>query len=224
MEESRGLVVGLRVGLQVLLPVAMLLTSVRLLLTNAFVRFEYNVVGIPADRYGFTTADRLNYADIALEYLLNDSGIEFLGDLRFEDGSSVYNQRELRHMEDVKVVTRSALRVWLISIGAAVLASVAILRTSGAVAMWGALRSGSTVTLALMAVLAVGLVLGFSIIFVGFHEVFFDPDTWTFPFDDTLIRLFPQRFWQVAFGTIAGLTVVQAGLLYLLSRVMEGRA
>jgi hypothetical protein len=58
--------------------------------------------GFPADRYGFTTADRLYWADIAVDYLVNTAGIEFLADLRFEDGSPVYNERELKHMVDVK--------------------------------------------------------------------------------------------------------------------------
>jgi integral membrane protein (TIGR01906 family) len=224
MEDTKGWIVVVRTLVQVVLPVAMVLTSVRLLLTQAFVRFEYNVVGVPADRYGFTKEDRLKYADIALEYLLNDAGIEFLGDLEFEDGAQVYNERELGHMEDVKVVTRATLRVWLISIAVAVLASVALARFSGIAELWDALRSGSTITFVLMGLLGVGLVVGFSVIFVGFHQVFFDPDTWTFPFEDTLIRLFPERFWQVAFGTIAALTLLQAGLLYGVSRLMTSRA
>lgn len=38
-----------------------------------------------------------------MNYLTNDEGIEFLGDLKFPDGSPVYNERELHHMVDVKV-------------------------------------------------------------------------------------------------------------------------
>jgi integral membrane protein (TIGR01906 family) len=224
MEDSRGWISVARTLLQALLPVLMVLTSVRLLLTEAFVLFEYNVIGIPADRYGFTKTDRLKYADIALEYLLNDAGIEFLGDLRFADGAQVYNEAELGHMEDVKVVTRAAIRVWMVSIVAALLLSALLSRSAGSAELWHALRGGSTVTFVLMGVLAVGLVVGFSVIFVGFHQVFFDANTWTFPYQDTLIRLFPERFWQVAFGTIAGFTLLQAGLLYTLSRIMANRA
>jgi ABC-type uncharacterized transport system permease subunit len=73
------------------LPVTLLLTSVRLLLTPAFVRLDYGLPGFPPDPYGFTAAERLQGAGIALEYLLNDEPISFLGDLRFDDGSPVYN-------------------------------------------------------------------------------------------------------------------------------------
>ena len=68
-----------------------------------------------------------------------------------------------------------------------------------------------------------GLIAAFSVLFVFFHQVFFDPDTWTFLFSDTLIRLFPQRFWEVAFGAVAVATLLQAGLLYLISRFLLSR-
>src|SRR4030042_5693026 len=93
--------------LQVLIPVVLVLTSVRLLLTRGFIRLEYSLPGFPEDRYGFTQADRLQQAPIALDYLLNDAGVDFLGDLTFADGSPVYNARQPRHMHDVKRVGRA---------------------------------------------------------------------------------------------------------------------
>src|SRR5512135_399806 len=88
----------------ILVPVALVLTSVRLMLTPLYINFEYNVPGFPQDSYGFTKEDRLHWADITRVYLLNSSGISFLSDLRFPDGTPVYNDRELRHMVDVKNV------------------------------------------------------------------------------------------------------------------------
>jgi integral membrane protein (TIGR01906 family) len=35
--------------------------------------------------------------------------------------------------------------------------------------------------------------------FTAFHQLFFEGDTWLFLYSDTLIRLFPLRFWQDAF-------------------------
>jgi integral membrane protein (TIGR01906 family) len=35
--------------------------------------------------------------------------------------------------------------------------------------------------------------------FAGFHALFFEGDSWLFLYSDTLIRLFPLRFWQDAF-------------------------
>jgi integral membrane protein (TIGR01906 family) len=213
-----------RIFLQVLIPIILVLTSVRILMTDAFVRFNYAIPGFPEDRYGFTKDDRLFHAPIALEYLHNDAGIEFLGDQRFEDGSPVYNSRELGHMEDVKEVTRAALNVWRIGLFAALALSLVLWRVGGSQFLWEAWQGGAKLTALIMVFLLVGLIVAFSVLFVGFHQVFFDPDTWTFLFSDTLIRLFPQRFWEVAFGTVAVATLLQAGLVYLSTRILLSRS
>ncbi len=213
-----------RIILLVLIPIILVLTSVRMLMTDAFVRFNYAIPGFPEDRYGFTEEDRLFHAPIALDYLHNNAGIEFLGDQRFEDDSPVYNARELGHMEDVKQVTRAALNVWRIGLVAAVAVSLVLWRVAGSSYLWEAWQGGVKLTALIMAVLLVGLIAAFSILFVGFHEIFFDPNTWTFLFSDTLIRLFPQRFWEVAFGTVAVATLLQAGLIYLVTRILLSRS
>ena len=219
MSETARLRIGRVSGvlLSVAIPLLLLLTSVRLLLTPAFVRMEYHLPGFPEDRYGFTLQDRLRWAPIALDYLLNNQGIEFLGDLQFPDGSSVYNAEELRHMQDVKELTALALSVWHgLLVGTLVLGAL-IAWSAGARHLWAALRRGSIWTLIGMALLAAGIALAFSFVFVGFHELFFDPGTWTFRYSDTLIRLFPERFWRDAFTFIALGTLAMAALLLLLA-------
>ena len=100
----------------VLLPIALVLTSVRLLLTHTFVQVEYRTPAFPSDPYGFTRADRLYWSQIAVDYLINDADISFLGDLRFTDGRVVYNDAELMHMLDVKNTVQAALGVWYLCI------------------------------------------------------------------------------------------------------------
>ncbi len=196
----------------ILVPVFLILTSVRILLTPLFVQFEYRTPNFPADPYGFSREDRLFWSLIALDYLLNDEGISFLGDLKFEDGSAVYNGRELRHMEDVKNVLQSALIVWYISIGAILLL--------GVWAYWGGwwqeykkgLSRGGWITVALVGITMVAVLIAFSVFFVFFHGIFFDAGTWVFRFSDTLIRLFPERFWRDTFIAI-GLLSLAGGLV-----------
>ena len=77
----------------ILVPLVLILTSVRLLLTPAFVQLEYRTPNFPPDPYGFTQEDRLFWSKIALDYLQNDEGISFLEELQFEDGTAVYNAR-----------------------------------------------------------------------------------------------------------------------------------
>lgn len=182
-----------------IVPVALALTGVRLMMFPAFLQIEYNLPGFPPDPYGFTTQDRLYWANIALEYLLNDEGIEFLGGLRFDDNTPVYNPRELRHMVDVKQAVKVTLWVWRLS-----LAALIALGLWAWFARWWevyltGLRRGGWLTAALVGVIIVFVLAAFNVFFVAFHNVFFPPGTWMFAWSDTLIRLFPERFWQDIF-------------------------
>ncbi len=196
-------------------PVTLLLTSVRLLLTPAFVRLDYGIPGFPSDAFGFSMQERVRGAEIALEYLLNDEPIAFLGDLRFDDGDPVYNPRELKHMEDVKGLVQKAMTVWLVSLAAGLLLPLGLGQLTGEARAWAALQAAARATLVLMGVLLVGIAASFSFLFVGFHRVFFEGDTWLFLYSDTLIRLFPERFWLTAFISI-GLGTVALTLSLLL--------
>lgn len=202
----------------ILTPVLLVLTNVRLLLTPAFVEIEYRTPGFPADPYGFSREDRLRWSLLSLEYLLNDSGIEFLGNLRFADGTAIYNERELRHMADVKQVVAGALNVWVASLSLVLLLSLFQWYAGDWRAAIEGFRRGSILTLILFAVLAVGVATAFSVVFVEFHQVFFEGDTWLFLYTDTLIRLFPERFWRDAFTFLALATLIEAGGIYWLTR------
>jgi integral membrane protein (TIGR01906 family) len=208
---------GLRWPLLVILPVLLLLTSVRLLLTPAFVRLDYAVPGFPEDPFGFTRQERLEGAGVALEYLLNDQPIGFLGDLRFGNGQPVYNARELQHMADVKVLVQQAMAVWLGAVALGVMLTLGLVQFAGAKQAWRAVHQAARVTLLVMALLLGGIAISFSFLFVGFHRLFFKGDTWLFLYSDTLIRLFPERFWLTAFIAIGAGTLLLAGLLLALS-------
>jgi integral membrane protein (TIGR01906 family) len=204
-----------------LMPIALVMAAVRLLITPAYLIFEYNTPGFPADPYGFTQADRLHWSKIAAEYLLNDADISFLADLRFSEGQQappescqymndctrLYNDRELKHMQDVKVVVKAALLVWYVSLGLLLL-----LWFIAGQARWGqdyrrGLRRGGWLTVFLLLGIILFVLLSFNVLFVAFHNVFFQAGTWQFLFSDTLIRLFPERFWRdtfIAVGVLSG--------------------
>lgn len=195
-----------------LVPIALVVGAVRLLLTPAFLQFEYRTPNFPADTFGFNREDRLYWSQIALQYLNQWEDISFLRDLEFEDGSPVYNERELRHMVDVQNVLRNVLRVWYVAL--ALLVALGIWARFGG--WWPvflrALGQGGGLTAILIGVILVLVVIAFGVFFVAFHQVFFQPGTWQFLYSDTLIRLFPERFWRDTFlvvGTLAG----GAGLL-----------
>ena len=191
----------------ILVPVALILTSVRILLTPAFVEIEYRTPNFPADPYGFMQEDRLHWAQLARIYLLNDADISFLAGMRFPDGSLVYNQRELGHMVDVKNVVKATLVVWYISL--AILIGLGVWAVVGG--WWDTYRlglvRGGWLTVIFVGSVVLFVLVGFGVFFVYFHEVFFNPGTWIFEYSDTLIRLFPERFWRDAFLVIGGLSL-----------------
>lgn len=214
-----------------LVPVALVLSAVRLLLTPVFINIEYNLPGFPADLYGFTMQDRLYFANISRIYLLNDEDISFLEELRFPEGqitppasclymddcTRFYNDRELGHMLDVKNVVQAALKVWMGSLVALVGLGV----WAGFGDWWQQFRRGlgrgGWLTIGILAALMAFVLLAFGLIFVAFHNVFFESGTWTFLYSDTLIRLFPERFWRDAFlavGLLAGGAGLLLGLLF----------
>lgn len=190
-----------------IVPLVLLMSAVRLLMSPVFVQVEYRLPGFPEDAYGFSQADRLHWSQVALDYLLNDAGIDFLGDLQFPDGSPLYNQRELSHMLDVKNLVQAALPVWY-----------ALLLVLLALGLWSwfggwwpqfrtALGRGGRWTVVLIVMMIVYIFINFDQLFTGFHRIFFEGDSWLFYYTDTLIRLFPIRFWRDAFILIGVITL-----------------
>jgi integral membrane protein (TIGR01906 family) len=213
-------------------PVIIVLLVVRLLINPWFLQFEYHTPGFPADPYGFTLQDRLYYARFAANYLVNSEDISYLGDLRFPPGQQApqpscqymtdcthfYNDRELEHMLDVKNVLHSAMNVLVI--GIVLLIALAIWAWLG---KWQdhyllGLQRGGIMVLVLLGIIIIFAVVAFNYIFVLFHEIFFKAGTWSFLYSDSLIRLFPERFWQDCFLMIGGLSIALGLLVYFIVR------
>jgi len=186
-----------------LIPLFLLGFSVRLLLTPLFLQIEYRLPGFPADEYGFTTQERLRWGSYGIRYLLNDANISYLGDLKFSDGKPLFNERELSHMQDVKRVTQGFLRLWLLDLTLLLLLGLWSWRGGWASAYRQGLRRGGWLTLGLALTIggvaalgALGMDEAFWAFFSGFHALFFEGETWLFAYSDTLIRLYPIKFWQ----------------------------
>jgi len=190
----------------ILVPVALIGLAIRVLLSPLFYKAEYNMPYFPPDEYGFTKADRLKWAPYAVNYLVNNADISYLGELRFDDGTPLYNERELSHMNDVKRVTQGALRLWYLSL--AILVLLGVWARFGdwwdfyrlGLMRGGWLMVGLAVTIGLIVVVGIAVNPNvFDTFFIAFHGLFFEGDSWIFLFSDTLIRLFPVRFWEDAF-------------------------
>jgi integral membrane protein (TIGR01906 family) len=211
--------------LHILIPLVLVLSSVWILLNTAkwWVQIEYQLPGFPEDRFGFTLEDRLYWSAIDIDYLLSDEELDYFDDLRLEDGSPMHNQRELKHMDDVKRLIHA---VWYV-LGIGLILCLILEGSLGIFAdprvALETLKRGARNTLILVGLLILGVIVGFGVLFVGFHRIFFEGNTWLFLFSDTFIRLYPERFWRDTFIFLALITAVVGVVVYLLSNLLLRR-
>lgn len=198
-----------------LTPIFLIGLALRILLTPLFYNIEYRMPYFPPDSYGFTTEDRLRWAPYAVNYLINDADVSYLGDLTFDDGSPLYNERELSHMQDVKVVTKKVLAIWNVCLLVLVAIWVWSWRQKRLQAFRQGLRRGGWLTIGLVITIGLFASVAFWQFFTLFHSLFFEGDSWIFLYSDTLIRLLPLRFWQDVF-IAAGLIIVGGALVLAL--------
>jgi integral membrane protein (TIGR01906 family) len=195
------------------LPVMLFTTNLRLATTHWFVHWEYGKTGFQPDPYGLSTEDRIRLAEICVDYLTTGADISLLADLQLPDGGPAFNERELRHMADVQRVFQGMLTAGFV-------AALVLLAGGIALIVWrrpspylpNALVASSLLTLGLLAAVGVYMALNWNAFFTTFHRIFFEGETWLFDFSDTLIRLFPIRFWMDVAGLLVGLLVVEAVL------------
>jgi integral membrane protein (TIGR01906 family) len=199
----------------ILIPIVLVLLGVGVLLSPLYIQLEYRLPYFPEDPYGFTMEERLYWADLSIDYLLNSEDIDFLARLQFPKGqqaagscedylpprdcSYLYNDRELGHMLDVKIVVRTAFIVFAASILIIAGLGYWAKRSDWWAAFKRALARGGWLTVALVVALLIYIAINFNQLFITFHEIFFKSGTWVFRFSDSLFRLFPVIFWRDAF-------------------------
>jgi integral membrane protein (TIGR01906 family) len=196
-----------------LLPFLLIMTAVIILFNPWFLVLEYSRPGFPADPYGFTKTERLQFGGVSLEYMHNKSGIEFLAKPTLSDGTPLYNERELSHMEDVKGVFQGMIFAWWIILVVIILTGLWSWRKHAFASFWQRMSTGGWAAIVMVAAILVGVVVAFDELFTLFHKLFFTGDTWLFAYSDSLIRLFPLEFWMDAFIWMGGITIL-LGLLF----------
>ena len=210
----------LRIGITIALPLVLVLSNVLLVMQPWFPAFEYGRHGFPPDKFGLTTSDRKLHAGRTVNYLLSGVGIGYLAEQRFEDGTRLYNERELRHMRDVKEVVVRMLWVWRTAVSLVVVGGVVLMRHSATrPLLWDGLGTGAAIVVVLLLMLLAYALLNFNSFFTNFHEVLFEQGSWMFSYSDTLIRLFPLRFWSDAVVIIGGASLLEGVLLWWCARV-----
>jgi integral membrane protein (TIGR01906 family) len=193
-------------------PPVLVVNAFRVLATDSFVRWELD--RIPPDLYGFTDDQREALALTGLRSIRpGTEGVTLLERATLPDGSPAFDGRELTHMRDVRRLFGAALRLQLVVLFSVAVLALALARTRLRTVVPTGLLAGALATLGI-AVLAVPMILlGFDGFFTRFHEVFFAGDSWRFSTADTLIRLYPERFWEDVSRLAAAIAVGQAIVL-----------
>jgi integral membrane protein (TIGR01906 family) len=193
------------------IPIIISVLAILILLSPVFINIEYRRPNFPEDSYGFTTAERLEFGNITRRYLITKMPLDDLRQLEFADGSPIYIERELSHLEDVKLVLQGVLRVFY--------AAVTVFTLGGYIASSGNWRDGfvksislgGKITAGLLLIMLVFTLVSFQSLFTNFHLIFFEGDSWLFLYSDSLIRLFPVRFWEDIF-LVFGLFTLAGGI------------
>lgn len=204
-------------------PIIVLMLSIRILITPVFARIEYRMPGFPEDPYGFSLEDRLKWSEPSIRYLVNSEKISYLENLSFSDGKAIFNASELSHMQDVKnVVTGMRIALSVLAVGFLVVVFFAV-RDKWRNLLLVALRRGGWGVVGLIAAILTFVALSFDQLFTWFHQIFFESGTWQFYTSDTLIRLFPMRFWQDAFIFVGVISLVIGILLIVFCKPKTNR-
>lgn len=226
---DRRVVTIIRWAVVVAMPFLLTIAMMRLVIawdSPSYPEWEYG--RIAPDRYGFTDAERLELAEATLAYLREtepaDEVIFMLEDLRLPGTNDpLYNEEEIGHMIDVKNVADSFRRImWVL--GVVVVGGLGFLLAGPQTRREGykALFHGGLLTAGILLVMGLLVAVAWNFVFVQFHEILFPPGTWTFAFEDSLIRLFPEQFWfdfgLLWTGGIFVMGVVIAAVGYFLRR------
>jgi integral membrane protein (TIGR01906 family) len=196
------------------------LTAIRVALTPLFISVEYRLPGFPPDEFGFTTEDRLYWSDYSIDYLLSRISHQDLTDTQLKDGTPLFNQRELAHMLDVRILTQQVLLIWKVILLLLLTLTIVSIRSNMSRVLVDSIKRGALLTILIIFTVLLYLAINFNQLFTQFHQLFFEGGTWLFYLSDNLIRLFPLRFWRDIFIFIGGLSLlISLSLLFIPVRI-----
>ncbi len=212
------------------IPFMLTLGTVRLLISwdsPSYPEFEYG--RIAPDPFGFTMEERQQFAEATLDYMQRPEAapdaIHLLEDLRLPGtDQSLYNEREIGHMLDVKLVADSFKTIlWILILvvfgGLILLFAWPESRGLGA----KTIKQGGLLTVIIVVAVMVFMGVAWGIAFTLFHNLFFSSGTWTFLYSDSLIRLFPEQFW-FDFGMLWTGMILLGGIILALTGYILGKA
>ena len=221
--KSTALLRILRFLLILSIPFLLIIGSISFLTNDGYLMFEYGKPSFPNDPFGFSAQERLTHAADNLRYIRQNLPSAFL-EQQNHNGQPLYNPREVSHMADVQSVFQGTWNAGKVLAVIVLFTSVAITwREQNRKWFFSGVQYGGFITASIIAIVGMLAVIGWNTWFTAFHQIFFNPGTWTFMETDTLIRLFPLPFWFDGALTVSGLTLFGGILLGFVGRFFKNR-
>jgi integral membrane protein (TIGR01906 family) len=194
-------------------PVLFLGIPLKLAFTEAFVRWEYSKKDFPEDPYGLDNRTRLELAIKGLRAVLSDEGFREFKRAKLLDGTNAFNEREIKHIADVKRVLGIFFKaVWM----TAALWILFMLTVRDRAIMGKALLYSSAFSFFIIFGSLLFSLINYNKAFEVFHNFVFDPYSWRFRYEDTLLRIYPMKFWQDGTLFVLGAALILIALTFAL--------
>jgi integral membrane protein (TIGR01906 family) len=197
--------------------------TVRTIIASNYPAFEYP--RIAPDAYGWTAEERLALGNATLGYIQRPEPAEeviyLLKDLRLPEDPSqpLYKNSEIGHMLDVKILFDTIGRILRILMAIIPLGLVTLFFIDKSECL-ETIYKGGWATIILLAAIAIFILVGWTVFFTLFHELLFPPGTWTFYYTDSLIRLFPEKFWFDVGAIISIGTLLEGVVVMFIGRYL----
>ena len=197
-----------------LIAFVIILGSIQLVTTKAYLSFEYSKSDFPGDFWGFDQTQRLAHAADNLQFITQNLPAANLIGQKHND-IPLYSSQEIKYLQNVQKVYQITWRIWQIALILVVLISFTLIfRKENRADMAFILQQSGSFTTGLVFIVAMLSLVAWQIWLVFFHQVFFAFGWWTFDISTTLLRLFPQKFWYDTTLTVSSISLIVGILVY----------
>jgi len=209
----------------VLIPFVLTIGAILLVIQLDFPAWEYG--RIQADQYGWSQVERLELAHETLTFIRSrkpvDVALTEMAAVKLPDGEAfLYNSRELEHMRDVKWWT-DLFRTVFPFLLLLVVSGTAVIEVKDHKLLRDVALQGGWLTLILVGGTGCLMYSAWDFFFAKFHELMFPVGSYTFEWTDSLIRLFPPKFWIDFGAVIVGLVLLPAIFMAAAGEWMKAR-
>ena len=204
-----------RLAVTLAVPLLLIVSPLYYFVSPGYVALQYGrPVFPPSSR--FAPQERQRLSDVLVNYLRGRASLEEMATLRTDAGQIALRSQEVTHMEDVKGVTDAFFIAHPVALALLLLGGWFAWR-AGRDELARALRRGVWLTGGLMLLVVLSALVDFSVFFTRFHQLFFEPGTWLFFEQDTLIQLYPLVFWNDTVLLLGGVILAEAALVFALA-------